>query len=233
MLFSKFSGFSIFWLCAALCLGIALLFVILPFLSKKSSLWAKITGIAMAVGLVCGSISLYQHYGALEGVEDKSIIKNIADALSDLQQTDNVSRDKVLTTLKALERQLPDRGAPWAYLAGVYQHLGFLEMAQEAYRQASHFDPKVLAYVTQEAIIISKMQGGKLPLDIKTNLKTILTTEPNNQDALNLLAIDAYQTKEYKMALKYWQEILTKIENLSEPEIKTIKLMMASATAQK
>lgn len=225
----------IFWLCAMFGLLIAFLFIIAPFTVKNNSNQLSLksgvhTGIIVAsmMGVMLGSIGLYQYYGALDGLEDKAVINQIAKTLSELQSTQTVSRDMVLDRLMKLEAQLPKRGSPWSYLAGVYQHLGFLDQAAIAYHQAAKLSPKVLAYVTQEAYLFSRMNQGLLSAQMKAQLEMVLKKEANNQDILNLLAIHAYQQKEYPVAIKYWQSLLTQ-ENLSSEDKQTIILMMATA----
>ncbi len=225
------SDHSLFWVCAAFGLWIAFLFIIAPFIvkNKKISRRAQIIVASMSLGLTLGSVVLYQGYGALDGLQDKGIIQQIAQTLSELQSTQAVSQEVVLERLMKLEAQLPKRSASWSYLAGVYQHLGFLDQSVNAYHQASLLSPQVLTYVTQEALLISRNNQGVLPAELKAKLEMFLKKENNNQDILNLLAIHAYQKKEYALALKYWQSLLKQAENLSVEDKQTITLMLAAA----
>lgn len=220
-----------FWVGAGMCLFVAGLFLVAPLRkqwTKRTSLLAVIMGTALGGS----SLFLYTLYGSLEGVEDKAIITHIAQRLSILQKAQTLSREKVLKVLQEIQTELPNRDVPWAYLAGVYQHLGFLDYAAKAYHYAFELNSNTSSYVTQEAYLRSKINQGLLPSELKMHLKTILQADAKNEDALTLLAMDAYQQQDYALAITYWQNLLKQAETLSDEERKSINLMLLKARQQ-
>lgn len=214
----------------AACFLMASLFIVGPLIKQPSKRMAVLVAI-FGLSLGGSSLYLYKRYGALEGVHDKAIITDIAQRLSVLQDSDNISREKVFDILKDIEKKLPKRDTPWGYLAGVYQHLGFLEEAQEAYHHAFELNPKVSSYFTQATYLSTQMNQGLLSDPVRSQLKILLQTEDKNKDILTLLGMDAYQQQEYASAIQYWQALL-KVDTLSEDEIKSINLMLLKARQQ-
>lgn len=54
----------------------------------------------------------------------------------------------------------------------------------------------------------SKAQNGILQPEVQQMLQAVLKTLPQQITALNLLAVDAYKTEQYALAIDYWQSIL-------------------------
>jgi len=226
----------IFVIGAVLALLIALVFIVMPFISRRSStcsnnkkLSTKWIVAAIIVGVLSSSILLYKRYGALESLEDKQYIEHITKALSKIQANQNSTPAGVLNQLLALEQQLPKRSALWSHLAGVYQHMGFTQNAAAAYQKAAQWSPHIASYTIQEAYFVSSLEEGALDSNLKTRLILFLTQDPLNQDILNLLAIDAYQRQDYNLAIQYWHTILHKSKEVSLEDRQAISVMLASA----
>lgn len=58
------------------------------------------------------------------------------------------------------------------------------------------------------ATINSKLGSGFLPENVKSLLHGVLRTAPQQVTALNLLAVDAYNRREYANAVTLWRRIL-------------------------
>lgn len=225
-----FSPKLIFGLCAGFCLVFSTLFWIAPFkFSQNKALNVAIVSIALS--FIVGSFSLYHYYGAIDRVEDKLSIERIANALSQLQANQEVTPEKVITLLKKVETQLPSRSGPWAYLASVYQHLGFIELAASSYHEAYRLDTQEIAYLIQEGYLTSRLNQGVLSAELKTQLNTQLSYAQykNNPDILTLLSMDAYQSKDYKKAIDYFTVLLNH-PLVAKPERTTIEFMLTKAS---
>lgn len=61
------------------------------------------------------------------------------------------------------------------------------------------------------ATIHSKLADGYLQADIKSLLETLLKGAPQQVTILNLLAVDAYKSGDYTVAIQYWTKILQQI----------------------
>lgn len=214
-----------FWIGALMILLMAAIFMLMPFKRTKAlaaALWmGSIVGIA--------TLGLYQHYGALNGVEDKALMTLMAQKLSALQSGELASREKVLNVIEEIESKLPSRPLPWAYLGGIYQHLGFLDKGAAAYHQAFELNPESFTYLIQEAYLVSKLNQGLLSTRLKDNLNLLLRQEADNSDILTLLAMDAYQQKDYLSVIRYCQHLLTKVPSLSSQEITNIEGLLLKA----
>lgn len=80
-----------------------------------------------------------------------------------------------------------------------------------------------IKYVTY----LSTKNNGQLSQNDRNKLKSLISNSQFKQAALNLLAIDALQSREYKVSHDYWQQLLTIIDDdqitTNNPEIPKVK----------
>ena len=58
----------------------------------------------------------------------------------------------------------------------------------------------------------AQLNAGILSQEVKNLLESVLKLMPQQITCLNILAIDAFKTKEYSLAIKYWQRILVELK---------------------
>lgn len=86
----------------------------------------------------------------------------------------------------------------------------YAKLQRELVKNKMNLDPELsnIDLILHFAKAHSQVQSGILDKGIKNLLQSILKVLPQQVTALNLLAVDAYKTKNYSKAIEYWQLIL-------------------------
>lgn len=119
----------------------------------------------------------------------------------------------------------------WYLLGRLYASQNDWKNAKDAFDKAQMLEPKnekiVLNYIQ------SAWQVNGMTLDNKsyTKLQAILENNPNQPDALAILATDAYKRKAYQQAIDYWQRLLQIVPPDSE-DVKAIHKAIVKAKQQ-
>jgi len=96
----------------------------------------------------------------------------------------------------------------WYLLGRLYSSIENFDQAAYAFDRANRLDPNDPQIMIQYALALYFTNGNTLNAEGKALLDQILTSEPNQPDALNLLAVDAYQREDYETAIAYWRQLL-------------------------
>src|SRR5690606_5398045 len=109
----------------------------------------------------------------------------------------------------------------------VYLNLQMYTEALNAYEKAEVFaaGDEVYFAKAQQAYALSFIHSGKLNEQALRLIDEVLSQYPSHRGALNLLAMNAYQNKEYEIAYQSWKNILVKGE-LPENEKQAITKVM-------
>jgi len=104
----------------------------------------------------------------------------------------------------------------WTMLARSYSSMEKYSEAANAYAKATELNPKD-ADLLAEYAFATGMAGGKSlegkPTEI---INRALKVDPENAKALQLAGSAAFQAKDYKKAIDYWQRVLKKVPPGSE-----------------
>ncbi len=157
------------------------------------------TGSAVARGLVLlllvliplSTIGLYQLVGAPEGLEQEaSISTEFRQALGELTQR--------------VQRQPRDIEA-WMQIGAIQKQLQQYSAAEGAWRRVLYFDPDEPIALTElaETLLFASGQRSLGP-ESRALLEQAVAIQPDNQKALFLLGIDAFQSGDYNRALARW-----------------------------
>lgn len=110
----------------------------------------------------------------------------------------------------------PNDAQGWTMLARSYSQMEKYPEAAEAYAKATELNPKD-ADLLAEYAFATGMAGGKSlegkPTEI---INRALKVDPENPKALQLAGSAAFQAKDYKKAIDYWQRVLKKVPPNSE-----------------
>jgi cytochrome c-type biogenesis protein CcmH len=110
----------------------------------------------------------------------------------------------------------PNDAQGWTMLARSYSQMEKYSEAAEAYAKATELNPKD-ADLLAEYAFATGMAGGKSlegkPTEI---INRALKIDPENPKALQLAGSAAFQAKDYKKAIDYWQRVLKKVPPGSE-----------------
>lgn len=201
-----------FWFTLILLTFIALLFLTLPFLrEKKTCVFTNyLLLIFLFIAVPLGSFSLYFHWGNSSKISQGYAMK---DRAAEIKTAINKfgSRQKIIAALKAKLEQRPEdkesaRG--WYLLGKLYLGNQQLKPAITALEKAFQLNPSnpeiSLALVTSKYYVNKHLDSAEKNLLQQITHASI----PYNIEAINLLAMDAYQNQKYEEAIHYWEQLL-------------------------
>ncbi len=155
-------------------------------------------GAGIIVGLVlivpAATWLLYQSVGEPEGISPGD---------TPIEQV----RSGLIGLARELERD-PDGVENWVRLGMAYKDLEEFSSAQHAFRRALYLDPdSPFVRVELAETLLFASQSPRLPEESRELLERAVEREPENQKALWLLGIGAFQRGDYRQALAHWQEL--------------------------
>lgn len=102
----------------------------------------------------------------------------------------------------------PESAKGWYLLGRVYSSQNDHQNARKAFATAHHLKPNNEQFAVNYAHslwMVNKQQFNPEILDL---FKSLLVNNPNQPDALAMLAMNAFVSKAYKEAIDYWQRLL-------------------------
>lgn len=184
------------------------LLILLKPLFTRNTLTLAIT---LSLLLPAGSILWYHHYGASEKV--------IAQ---------NHSREKMIERLHQRAHQHPKNSQSWFLLGQMMFDQGQYDRAEQSFNQALKLEPNNTHYKALLAQAMYFNHHQELNNKAKNLLEEVLAEQPDNTNAINLLAVDDFINKRYKKAIKRWKTLLPFYPEDSE-DGKALRLMIAKA----
>jgi cytochrome c-type biogenesis protein CcmH len=174
------------------------------------------TAYAIAFGLPLAAVIFYFQVGnpeAITGTPQRVLASPPA------ASTDQPTQEQIEGRVAALAKRLqsnPNDAQGWAMLARSYEEMELLGEAAGAYAKATELQPKD-ADLWANYAYVSAMANGKDLAGRPTELiNQALKVDPENGKALGLAGNAAFQRKDYKKAVEYWERVLNKIPPNSE-----------------
>jgi len=187
--------------------------------ATKGKIASKKFGYTLAVALPVVAIFLYLKLGnqdAFSATHLGSEVTSPSGSFADPSATMSPERieQNVASLAKRLERS-PDDSKGWVMLARSYDALGRFKDASEAFERATvlvNSDPDLLA---EYAYALSTTNGGMRgkPADL---IQRALRLSPDNSKALALAANAAFEDKDYRLSIFYWEKLLHSIPSDSQ-----------------
>lgn len=126
------------------------------------------------------------------------------------------SPQELVERLKARLDDSPASARGWYLLARLYAGQGQWTLARDAYAKSHQLNPDdegaALGYVES----LWQLGSQQYTDEIRQRLHDILKKNPGQPDALSMLAMDAYQQKQYQSAIDYWRRVLILVPEQSE-----------------
>ena len=192
----------IFWGLVGLMLAAALFLVFWP-LGKQNYLLTLL----LCLLVLLGSLGLYQLWGDSAGLSEYyQQQKTAVEVEAFLQEYENFG--EVIEQLEQRLQYEPGDSQGWYLLGRLYVNSQRFTKASEAFGKANQLKPGDPQIMLQYALSLYFAQGNDLQGESEALLEAVLTLEPDNIDALNLLAVDAYQKQKYEQAIAYWERLL-------------------------
>lgn len=186
---------------------IAALFFLIPLLQKSNYK----SGIVLLLLFAGGAYLLYGHWGS--GQRWLQMVREHDDRIEMTAMTEALKNPEQLTLRMAdFMSKHPNNPKGWYLLGRLYLSMEKYPNALAAFRKAHELLPNNYDYNTRYAEAIFFSNNRRLNDFAIHLLQIVLQNTPNNVAANNLLAIDAYQKKNYEIAIAHWEKLLSLVE---------------------
>ena len=217
-------------------IGIALLFVWLPWLRKtqQETLRDPKGGVSILTGnqgsVIVGGIAIFLFAIAMYFAWTKP---DTAATTTGIAQNAPMSPEHVemIKALSARLEQNPNDGKGWAMLARSYAVMGRYNEAVPAYEKAVNLIPNDPVLLVDYADILGVVNGKNLQGKPAELIQKALLLDPVNVKGLNLMGTAAFQGGEYIHAVSYWEKLLQLLPPDS-PIAKQVNASISNARAQ-
>jgi len=171
---------------------------------------------ALALALPLVATVFYLKVGDL-----KAISKSAAIAANPVSRTasSDPSSQQIEANVAALAKRLetnPSDGQGWSMLARSYSSMEKYPEASNAYAKATALAPNDADLLAEYAFANAMANGRQLQGKSLELVNQALKLDPENLKALELAGSAAFQAKNYKQAIDYWQRLLKKMPPDSE-----------------
>jgi cytochrome c-type biogenesis protein CcmH/NrfG len=204
----------IFWFAVVGMTLLALAFLVLPFTktSRKNAVYVFIAALlfsALAIGLYLRLGAHTPLVAYLEQTQKNKLLEGEIKKLGSLQN--------IILTLEKKVKAHPDSEG-WILLGRLYLKNQAFAQAVDAFAQANQLTPHQPEILVAYAESIYFAHHGVLTPQAKQLLAEVLQQEPNQPDALNLSAMDAYTRGDMQTARVYWKKLLPQLQEGSEAQ---------------
>lgn len=127
----------------------------------------------------------------------------------DLLSQRNPDPERARQLVKEIERRVqqePDHLQYWFLLARHQMELSEYDKAVNAYQRALSLDPSAGILMAELAQVMFLRNQNRMTPEIADLAQKALIAAPQNTTALGLAGIHAFQQKDFKAAVKYWQQ---------------------------
>lgn len=185
-----------------------------------------ITALIATALMIVLAAALYLHWGASQQWDKYQQQQKQAKEI-DLTIKKLGSIENIIAKLQQQLAEKPDaRG--WFLLGRLYLKTNRFPKAVEAFAQAFKLQPNNPEILVSYAQALYFRDKSTLGPQSKALLTQALQLQPHYPDAINLLAIDAYQQRNYHLAISYWQQLLPQLP-ADSVAIKDLQAMIAQA----
>jgi cytochrome c-type biogenesis protein CcmH len=172
------------------------------------------TAYALAVGLPLVAVIFYLQIGNLKAITDPESA-GAAPVAASGQRTQAQIEASVAALAKRLQSN-PSDTEGWIMLARSYASMERFGEAAGAYAKATQLKPNDADLWTDYAFVSAMAAGQRLEGHPTELINQALKVDPENAKALQLAGSAAFQAKDYKKAVGYWERVLKKAPEGSE-----------------
>lgn len=184
---------------------------------KAVSSAAKSTAYAIAVGLPVAAIVFYLNVGNPKAITNEAAPTQNPGAMS--SAPGERTQEQIDANVAALAKRLQDNPADvqgWTMLARSYNSMERFGEAAGAYAKATELSPKDADLWAEYAFVTAMASGRSLEGKPAELIDKALQVDPENAKALQLAGSAAFQAKNYKKAVTYWERVLKQVPPNSE-----------------
>ena len=178
---------------------------------------ARNTAYLLGFGLPLIAIVFYLKVGEPDRITNPAPVgaPPAAESAAPPERSQAQIEENVAKLAKRLESN-PNDAQGWTMLARSYSSMEKYPEAVNAYAKATELNPKDADLLAEYAFVTGMAEGKSLegkPVEI---INRALKVDPENAKALQLAGSAAFQAKDYKKAIDYWQRVLKKVPPGSE-----------------
>jgi cytochrome c-type biogenesis protein CcmH len=184
--------------------------------SKKTTgapINARNTAYLLGLGLPLVAIVFYMNVGEPDRITNPAPVGSApasATAAAPPERTQEQIEANVAKLAKRLESN-PNDAQGWAMLARSYSSMEKYNEAANAYAKATELNAKDADLWAEYAFATGMAEGRSLEGKSTELINRALKVDPENPKALQLAGSAAFQAKDYKKAIDYWQRVLKKV----------------------
>ena len=214
----------LFWFMLGVMTVLALLFLVVPLCKMKYTLLPVMVLFPMMACI------FYLHWGASQKLIHYWALQRQAEKVKqDLAQYKDPQQ--VIAQLQAHLKDSPDSARGWYLLGRIYLTMQQYAKATLALEKAWHLNPNDRTIATTYAQALFFDHHRKLSSKAVALLQNVIKRFPNDIDAINLLAVNAYNVGDYQTAVNYWEKLLPLFPPASE-DSQALLTMIARAEKQ-
>ncbi len=167
------------------------------------------TAVVLAVSIPLCAAALYWQFGTPQAMSPESDVRNAG-------QPTPQEVEAMVAKLAARLEQAPDDGNGWALLARTYLAMQRYPEAIAAYERAAVILKDNADLLADYADVLAMSQGRRIegkPLQI---VERALQIDPTQWKALAMAGSAAFDRKDYKKAIGYWEKLQSRADASSE-----------------
>lgn len=183
--------------------GIALLPLLRPWKIKQSK-----TSFFILLLFPLFAFTLYHFFGASQSLEHYWVLKREASIVKkELIKIKHPSQ--IISRLKIFLQLHPNHPKGWYLLGRLYLGMKEYHQATISFKKAYQLKPNNITYAVAYAEALFFNQHQQLTPRALDILHQVLSKQPLNVAAINLLAINSYLEKNYQQAIHYWEKLIS------------------------
>jgi len=178
---------------------------------------ARNTAYLLGIGLPLVAVVFYMSIGEPDRITNPAPVGAPPSAAS--AAPPERTQEQIEANVAKLAERLkssPNDAQGWTMLARSYSSMEKYSEAANAYAKATELNPKDADLLAEYAFVTGMAEGRSLEGKPTEIINRALKVDPENAKALQLAGSAAFQAKDYKKAIDYWQRVLKKVPPGSE-----------------
>ncbi|MCE0724236.1 MULTISPECIES: tetratricopeptide repeat protein [Legionella] len=201
--------------------GLACIFMVYPFRRRFTA------SLLLVPVIFLGAFTGYFYWGGFGGWQEYLQHLNSQKQAKKMLESIKTPQE-LIEKLRAKLDETPKSAKGWYLLGRLYSSQNEKQNAVNAFAKAYQFNPDDEQYAVNYAHSLWVLNNQQFTEQITEIFIRLLRNNPNQPDALAMLAMDAFVSHAYEDAISYWQRLLKLAPEQSE-EAKAIRKAIAKA----
>ena len=179
---------------------------------------ARNTAYVLGIGLPLVAVIFYLNVGNPKSISEPPQVSSAQPETAPPQER---TQEQIAANVDKLAKRLesnPNDPQGWTMLARSYNSMGKWSEAAGAYARATELSPNDADLLADYAFATIMVNGKSFEGKSTELINRALKVDPKNSKALQLAGAAAFQAKDYKKAVDYWQRVLKQVPAGSELE---------------